>query len=193
MRFSKLVHGQDTDGELQLVAPAARFVDDFLAACAHPQCWADTATHWTREQLLSFVQHHPNGTFGHGPRDRWPGYYFWMRLLPADRPAVPIAGTLSLRIGQDEELLRYWGHIGYGVFPPVRGRHYAERACRLVLPLARWHKLDALWITCNPDNFASRRTCERLGGELVETVDIPPDHPLRLKGETQKCRYRVAL
>lgn len=191
MRFYGLDHS--IDGDLQLVAPAARFVDDFLVTCAHPQSWADPATHWTRDQLLGFVQHHPKGTFGHTDRDRWPGYYFWLRLLPSHRPIVPIAGTLSLRVGDDEELIRYWGHIGYGVFPPARGRHYAERACRLVLPLARRHGLRELWITCNPDNAASRRTCERLGATLIETVDIPADHPLRLKGETRKCRFRIAL
>ncbi|MGC4032889.1 MAG: GNAT family N-acetyltransferase [Tepidisphaeraceae bacterium] len=151
-----------TDGDLQLVAPAARFVDDFLLACAHPACRPDPATHWTREQLLMFVHHHPNGTFGHRPGDRWPGYHFWMRLSPLSEPPVPFAGTVSLRLGDDDELKRYWGHIGYGVFPPARGQHYAERACRLILPLAKKHGLEELWITTNPDNIASRRTCERL-------------------------------
>ena len=37
---------------------------------------------------------------------------------------------------------------------------------RLLLPLARRHGLQTVWITCNPDNWASRRTCELAGAEL---------------------------
>ena len=35
------------------------------------------------------------------------------------------------------------------------------------------HSLDRLWITCDPDNRASRTTCERLGAVLVEVVTVP--------------------
>lgn len=191
MQFYALEHPRDA--ELELVRPSPRHVEEFLLACAHPQCWADPATHWSRDQLISFLQRHPHGTFGHVPEDRWPGYYFWMRLAASSHPAVPFGGTLSLRIGQDADLITYWGHIGYGVFPPARGHHYAARACRLVLPLARKHGLKELWITCNPDNLASRRSCEYAGAELVEVVDVPPSHPLFAKGERQKCRYRITL
>ena len=50
-----------------------------------------------------------------------------------------------------------------------------------------------LWITCNPDNFASRCTCERLGCKLVEIVRVPPGHTLYQRGEFEKCRYRLDL
>ena len=58
---------------------------------------------------------------------------------------------------------------------------------------ARRLGLSPLWITCNPENVASRRTCERAGGTLVETVKLPPDHPLYQKGERAKCRYRFEV
>lgn len=185
--------GPLSDGEIDLVRPSPRWVDDFLLACAHPQCWHDPATHWSRDQLLGFVQRHPNGTFGHNPGDRWDGYYFWLRPPPTRRPPIPIAGTLSLRLGDDDDLVQYYGHIGYGVFPPARGQHYAERACRLVLPLAKRNGLNTLWITCNPDNLASRRTCERLGATFVDTVAVPARHALFERGEHAKCRYRLSL
>jgi predicted acetyltransferase len=79
------------------------------------------------------------------------------------------------------------------VYPFARGHHYAERACRLLLPLARRHGIQPLWITCNPDNFPSRRTCERLGAKLVEIVAVPPRDPLYLRGDHEKCRYRLDL
>jgi tagatose 1,6-diphosphate aldolase len=116
-----------------------------------------------------------------------------MRLRDEYQPPVRMAGGVGLRVGYTAELELYSGHIGYHVYPPARGRHLAERACRLLLNLARRHEMSELWITCNPDNFASRRTCERLGAQFVETVLIPADHPFYLRGERAKCRYLLRL
>jgi tagatose 1,6-diphosphate aldolase len=87
----------------------------------------------------------------------------------------------------------YYGHVGYHVYPSFRGRRLAERACQLLLPLCRAHGLTTLWITCNPDNFASRRTCERLGMRLAGVVPVPESDPLYQRGEREKCRYYLAL
>jgi predicted acetyltransferase len=103
------------------------------------------------------------------------------------------AGEIQIRIGDTDHLRLYGGHIGYGVRPEYRGRHFAARSLRLLLPLARRHGLPELWITCNPDNFASRRTCEIAGAEFVEIVDLPPDTDMYREGERQKCRYRLDL
>jgi tagatose 1,6-diphosphate aldolase len=50
-----------------------------------------------------------------------------------------------------------------------------------------------LWITCNPDNTASRRTLDRLGAEFVEIVSVPDDYPLIAGTLRQKCRYRLEI
>ena len=115
-------------------------------------------------------------------------YRFWMRL-----PDHTVAGTISLRLGRSRELERYLGHVGYNVFPFARGRHLAERATRLLLPLARQEGLDPIWITTNPENVASRRTLERLGAAYVGTVVLPREHPLRTFGDTHKRRYRLSI
>jgi len=103
------------------------------------------------------------------------------------------AGEIRLRVGDNENLRLYWGHVGYGVDPEHRGRHFAARALRLVLPLARLHGLSELWITCNPENTSSRRTCEYAGAEFVEIVDLPPHLDMYQRGDRQKCRYRLDL
>ena len=102
-------------------------------------------------------------------------------------------GSIDLRVGNTKHIIMYAGHIGYGVHEKHRGHRYAARACRLVFPLARRHGLETLWITCNPENMASRRTCELAGAELVETVDLPEDTDMYADGERQKCRYRIVL
>ena len=126
---------------------------------------------------------------GNVAKGQIPYYKFHLTAPDSDMPI----GSISLRIGSTDDLVLYFGHVGYGVEPDYRGRHYAARACRLLLPLARAHGLDTLWITCNPENIPSRRTCERLGAVFVEIVDIPRRCDLYRQGERKKCRYRLDL
>lgn len=121
---------------------------------------------------------------------RVPAYVFTLR----HQPTGAAMGRASLRVSRDDErIVRFTGHVGYVVDPPYRGRRYAERAGRLLLPLARRHGLAELWLTCQPDNAASRRTIERLGAEFVETVDVPDDYPLPAGAVRKKCRFRIDL
>lgn len=103
------------------------------------------------------------------------------------------AGFIRLRVGWNEHVIRYAGHVGYGVEPAYRGRHYAERACRLIAELARRHGMAALWITCQPDNLASRRTLERLGATCVGILDVPPEYPLASGAERRKLCFNLRL
>ena len=102
-------------------------------------------------------------------------------------------GVCDLRIGHNENTY-YGGNIGYSVQPEYRGRHYAGKACRLLFELAKDHGMDYLIITCNPDNWPSRRTCEYAGGTLLEIVELPEDNYMRLEeGEMEKCIFRFEL
>jgi tagatose 1,6-diphosphate aldolase len=121
-----------------------------------------------------------------------PAYRFLLVRRAAGR--VPeVAGRIELRVGSTADLERYAGHVGYSVAPHHRGRRFAARALRLLFPLARSHGMERLWITCNPDNAASRRTCELVGARLVDTVPLPRGHVLRQAGDVEKCRYRLDL
>lgn len=188
--------GRLVDEELELVAPDARWIDELLAACHHPlsrQMEPEVAS-ITRSEVEKIVARAPSGhDMGDPSRHRAAGYVFWMRLRPQFAPPVPFAGHLNLRIENTPDVVRYFGHVGYTVYPPARGRHLSERAVRLLLPLARRHGLNPFWVTTDPDNLPSRRICERLGGLLVETVAIPQDHLLYQRGQRFKCRYRIDL
>jgi predicted acetyltransferase len=117
-----------------------------------------------------------------------PGYEFEMRH-PGKTAAM---GSIRLRIGS-AITLRYPGHIGYGVKPRFRGHRYAARSCRLLLPLARAHGLKAIWLTVDPKNIPSQRTCEILGAHWIETVRIPKKHEMYARGARYRRRYRVDL
>jgi tagatose 1,6-diphosphate aldolase len=100
-------------------------------------------------------------------------------------------GTIRLRVGSTTHIERYAGHIGYAVHPPHRGHHYAARSVRLLLPFGQSLGLTPLWITCDPENLASRRTLEFAGAQFVEIVDVPADCVIFQTGHPQKCRYRL--
>ena len=182
------------DEELELVPPSGKLIDEMLAACRHrtTRRLAPESARVTRRGLEAFLSTAPGGLFRGDPAFGYDlGYHFWMRLPPG-RP-FRIAGAITLRIGDSVDLQQWVGHLGYRVFPLARGQHLAERACRLLLPLARRHGMQTLWITCNPDNAASRRTCERMGARYVETVQVPPTHALFSLGDRLKQRFRLAL
>ena len=200
MSFVFLDPGPLIDGELRLIAPDAKWIDQLLRSATHPQTFREepAEANQTRQKLLDFLRIAPGGRQLSDPSTgRVPAYHFWMLADPPVGnpldPPIQIAGGMGVRVGTTREIELYSGNIGYHVYPPARGRRFAERACRLVLPLLRRHGMERVWITCNPDNVASRRTCERLGATLVDTIEIPRDHPFRSRGETAKCRYLISL
>ena len=144
----------------------------------------DTSFLKTEEIYLSL-----NHTAQGDPEKDWaPAYYFDICDLSGTK-----MGACDLRVGYSERLY-YGGHIGYCVEPPFRGHHYAARACRLLFQLAKKHGMSYLIITCNPDNLPSRKTCEYLGGELLEIVELPEDNDMRVEsGETHKCIFKFTL
>lgn len=116
--------------------------------------------------------------------------------VPAYRYDVVVcgakAGTISLRVSDDDQLVRIAGHIGFGIDERFRGRRLAGRAVRQLLPLADSHHLKPLWLGCNPDNFSSMKVMNWLGATYTETVNIPPDYErYYARGERQKRRYRL--
>ena len=98
-------------------------------------------------------------------------------------------GVCDLRIGHNDNLY-YGGNIGYSIDEEYRGHHYAGKACLLLFELAKMHQLEYVIITCNPDNYASRKTCEYARGKLLEIVELPEDNDMRQKGETEKCVFK---
>lgn len=98
------------------------------------------------------------------------------------------AGRISLRLGESP-CVYYFGHIGYHVDPPYRGNHYALRACRLLQPLMLEKGKRSVVITADPDNFPSRRTCEKLGCTLERTANVPEEIRSRWEISPVKCRY----
>ena len=69
----------------------------------------------------------------------------------------------------------------------------AMSGIRLTRILEREHELGYLIITCEPNNIASLRTCERLGGTLLEIADIPETSDMYQVGKRKVNIYRFVL
>lgn len=124
---------------------------------------------------------------GNIEKGRVPAYYF--AICNNDGAKI---GECDLRVGYNENTY-YGGNIGYSVDEKYRGRHYAGKACLLLFELAKRHNMDYLIISCDPDNIASRKTCEYAGGKLSEIAELPEGNDMRANGETEKCIYKFIL
>jgi len=98
-------------------------------------------------------------------------------------------GLIKLRILLTDELKLFGGNLSYDVDEGYRGHRYAARGCRLLFPLAKRHGLESLLITCAPDNAASRRTCELIGAQYVDTIEAEIE-PGKYR---PTCRFVVSL
>jgi tagatose 1,6-diphosphate aldolase len=86
-------------------------------------------------------------------------------------------GCITLRAVLTKELLVRGGHIGYAIDEKYRGHNYAAKALTLLKPFITYVINGSVLITCDSDNSASRRTIEKIGGELTKIVKdiVNPD------------------
>ncbi|HSU54628.1 MAG TPA: GNAT family N-acetyltransferase [Candidatus Dormibacteraeota bacterium] len=122
------------------------------------------------------------------PGDEKRGYapFYSYRILAPDGSD---AGHINFRIGDSVHIHMFAGHIGYEVLERFRGRRFAFQACKAIAPLVRQIYPDVI-ITCDPDNFGSKRTIERLGAMFIDEVPVPRDEPAYERGSRRKRRYR---
>lgn len=118
-----------------------------------------------------------------------PEYKFHILLHESD----VIIGHINLRLGNTEKIIKYIGHIGYGIDEQYRGNKYAAKACLIIKNVAKEHGMEKAIIACNPDNYASRKICETIGARLIEVIDIPETSEVYSTNETKKCRYEWEL
>ena len=121
----------------------------------------------------------PNRELGFGHEQ------IWKITLHDDRHEI---GQISYRSGESR-CVYYYGHIGYHIDPPYRGQHYAWKACMLIKQEIRLSGKTSVVITCDPDNEASRKTCEKLGCLFERITEVPEDIYLKYEISRTKCRY----
>ena len=81
-------------------------------------------------------------------------------------------GAVHIRIRLTDNLLRYGGHIGYGINPKYWKMGYGKEMLKLVLE--QYKDLiedDRILITCDDDNIGSYKIIEANGGILENKVE----------------------
>lgn len=99
--------------------------------------------------------------------------FYWWEIIPKNL-GVPV-GKISFRIGFNYHTY-YNGNVGYEIDEGYRGNNYAAKACKLLIEIAKYYKMDFIYFTCDYENIASYKTIEKLGAKLIEEVKPPADY-----------------
>ena len=95
-----------------------------------------------------------------------------------------VVGRLSIRHHLNDFLERLGGHIGYGIIKSYRRQGYGTEMLRQALSICSSLGIKKALITCDTDNWGSRRLIEKCGGILENTTN---DSQLKV----QKRRYWI--
>lgn len=86
---------------------------------------------------------------------------------------------INIRHNLNEEMLKFGGHIGYGIRPLERKKGYNKINLYLGLTKAlETFGLEEVMIDCSVDNIGSDKTIKSLGGILERSEIDPSDNTL---------------
>ena len=114
--------------------------------------------------------------------------FYWYDIYVGGYPV----GKISIRIG-DNYHSYYNGHVGYEVDPEYRGHRYSLEALKLVLPVAKHHGMERIYLTCDQSNDASRRIIELSGARLLEIAKVPREYFAWREGIEDHCIYQLDI
>lgn len=86
-----------------------------------------------------------------------------------------IVGTINVRWNLNEAMLRFGGHIGYGIRPTERRKGYNKINLYLGMLEAKKVGLEKVMLDCDVNNLGSDKTLKALGGKL-ERTEVDPSN-----------------
>ena len=96
-------------------------------------------------------------------------------LLCLRKSDMKMVGCMQLHNVLNERMKRFSGHVGYSVRPSERRRGYAKKMLAKAKDYLSSFGFKEIYVSCLPENEASRRTILANGGEFIETVFIESD------------------
>lgn len=82
-------------------------------------------------------------------------------------------GCMQVHHVLNEQMRNVTGHVGYSVRPSERRKGYATRMLAKAKDYLSSFGFSEVYVSCLPENEASRRTILANGGKLVDTVALP--------------------
>lgn len=80
-----------------------------------------------------------------------------------------VVGAINIRYKDNDFILNYAGHIGYGIAPWERNKGYATEALKQMLVKAKKLGMSKVLLTTDLDNTASQKVIIKNGGYFTET------------------------
>ncbi len=155
---------------ITLVAPAVAYKQAYLEMLEYWKASGEPLEPWVlREDATDFdtlVQRLSDLACPGCVSGLVPSSTYWIYESDSGR----IVGAVNIRHWLNEELLRVWGHIGYGIRPDERGNGYATRALALALDKCRAMRMDRVLLGCWKDNAVSARVIQKNGGVLENEI-----------------------
>lgn len=144
------------------------------------QAYIDYITEWENagEEIVPYASRRDNSDFKH-LLNRWKSEASdavrAKGLVPATLYFLideggRIYGAVHVRHELNEYLLKYGGHIGYGIRPSERKKGIGAVMLSLVLPTVKRLGIDKVLVTCDKGNLASAKTILKNGGILENEV-----------------------
>lgn len=83
-----------------------------------------------------------------------------------------ILGAINLRYAMTEDLLKFGGHMSFGIRPEERKKGYAFIMIKLALNILRTNGITKALVTITRDNKAAQRTIRKIGGKLENAYEL---------------------
>ena len=95
-----------------------------------------------------------------------------------------MVGCMQVHHVLNEQMKNITGHVGYSVRPSERRKGYATKMLEKAKDYLGSFGFSEIYLSCLPENEASRRTILANGGEYIETVYLEAD-------EVNLERYKI--
>lgn len=161
---------------MQLVKPDKKYYESYVEAAEEYRIHKVQIFPFLDTESMDIFETIKNYEAGvHLPAGWVPATYFWM----VDENEF--LGEICIRHELTEALLKFGGHIGYGVRYSKWNQGIGTEMLKRTLPYVRevLH-LDKVLLTCNDDNCGSFHVIERNGGILWDKIENVIDGEKRL-------------
>lgn len=151
---------------MKLILPKEKYLNSYQQAfLEYKQQRVDKYAFYNANQIDVIKLCYDNRK-GIGLKDGWvPQTTYW--LIDNEE----FIGEISIRHYLTDSLLRYGGHIGYGVRYSKWNLGYGTKMLTLALKKAKTMGLEKVLITCDKDNFGSAKVIENNGGVLENIIE----------------------
>lgn len=99
-----------------------------------------------------------------------PGFVPALTYFLYDEERDKILGAAHLRLGLNDHLFQYGGHLGDGIRPSERQKGYGTKLVALSLQRFKELGFDKILMVCNKENIGSAKTILKNGGVLENEV-----------------------